>query len=1051
MTTPVLVSAVIDGYFLTLTYDNLLDEAFQPSACYFQVSINDSNRTIDSLTIDGNTVILTLTARVSAGDTAKLSYIDPSVGNDAYAIQSLTGEDATSLINYIVSNITTPPAIDATAPRLVSASFTEAPDSVITLIHNEALQFGSGSEPVLLKNGATPINYTASITGATITLTTDATLSANDFVVLSYDGLGLIRDTAGNFLAPVTLVIGGSGGNSIDASGFYPDYFPLTIRANGGGDNIIGSEWNDAINAGGGQDTINGFWGADNISLGETTRQSDTVVIAIKGEADSGSIVREWDTVFQYDVTGTTTNDKLSLASNEIAADVAHADGIDFGGLSKHSITSGILSFEDSNGDAVLINKSNFNDALGYLSQNLTDPGKAVGFGRDNDGNGYTDTLFVFQNTWGDDPAEYDHNTLVQLKGLNGVTLGTSAGQNVVQLIDTHGPSPTHVSTTASGVSVSFNETVASVDFSGLLLQKGTGSTLTAMVPVGAPGISANVVSLTTSTAVASTDYVLISISDYLQQSATDNSGNTAYLFDSSWPGLAVGGAGDTVIDLSGLSGNYGLFDLDGGNDKLIGNSSDNDMVGGLGNDTLNGGMGADLMEGGLGNDTYVVDNVGDVVSELAAQGIDLVQSSITYSLMYDVENLTLTGTSAINGNGNSLNNVLTGNVAANSFYGLGGADTLNGNGGNDNLNGGDGDDRLNGGAGNDNLAGDLGADTLVGGLGDDIYVVDVAGDVVTELLNAGIDTVISTVTRTLGANQENLVLSGDQAINGTGNILDNGLTGNAAANILSGLVGADMLNGGGGNDTLNGGDGNDALYGGEGNDILNGGAGVDFLDGGIGADTMRGNLGNDTYVVDNTGDIVTELGGQGIDIVQSGITYTLTAKVEKLTLTGTLAINGTGNVMNNTLLGNSMANKLSGLGGADNLNGGDGNDTLIGGAGNDVLTGGLGNDFFVFNTVLNPSTNIDTLKDYTAASDTIRLENAIFTSLTAVGVLNASSFVVGTTALDANDYLIYDNGSGALYYDGDGSGSGAAVQFASVYSAGTTPAALSAAEFVVI
>jgi Ca2+-binding RTX toxin-like protein len=198
-------------------------------------------------------------------------------------------------------------------------------------------------------------------------------------------------------------------------------------------------------------------------------------------------------------------------------------------------------------------------------------------------------------------------------------------------------------------------------------------------------------------------------------------------------------------------------------------------------------------------------------------------------------------------------------------------------------------------------------------------------------------------------------------------------------------------------------------------------------------------------------GDIVTELSAQGIDLVKSGITYTLTANVEKLTLTGTNAINGTGNGMNNVLQGNSVANKLVGLAGADTLNGGGGNDILVGGGGKDVLTGGLGNDVFVFNSAPNAGTNLDTIKDYSAAADTIRLENAVFTQLSATGALSAGNFKVGTAAADANDYIIYTQSTGALYYDADANGAGAAVQIATVYASGTTPASLNAAEFVVI
>jgi Ca2+-binding RTX toxin-like protein len=290
----------------------------------------------------------------------------------------------------------------------------------------------------------------------------------------------------------------------------------------------------------------------------------------------------------------------------------------------------------------------------------------------------------------------------------------------------------------------------------------------------------------------------------------------------------------------------------------LTGNSAAN---------TLNGGTGSDTMIGGTGNDTYVVDNTGDVVMENANEGTDLVLSSVTYTLSANVENLTLTGTAAINGTGNTLNNVLTGNSAANT---------------------------LNGGTG---------SDTMIGGAGNDTYIVDNTGDVVTENANEGTDLVQSSVTYTLSANVENLTLTGTAAINGTGNALDNVLIGNSAVNTLTG------------------------------------GAGNDTLDGGAGADKLIGGTGNDTYIVDNTGDVITENANEGTDLVKSSVTYTLATNVENLTLTGTAAINGTGNTLNNILTGNSAANTL---------NGGAGNDTLDGGAGNDSLIGGTGNDIYV-------------------------------------------------------------------------------------------------------
>ena len=173
-------------------------------------------------------------------------------------------------------------------------------------------------------------------------------------------------------------------------------------------------------------------------------------------------------------------------------------------------------------------------------------------------------------------------------------------------------------------------------------------------------------------------------------------------------------------------------------------------------------------------------------------------------------------------------------------------------------------------------LTGNSAANVLTGGAGNDTYVVG-TGDMVTEAASAGTDTIQSGVTWTLGANVENLTLTGTTAINGTGNTLDNILTGNSGANVLT------------------------------------------------------GGAGNDTYVV-GTGDSVVETAGAGTDTVQSSITWTLGADLENLALVGTSGINGTGNTANNTLSGNTGNNVLTGLGGNDTYqySRGGGQDTVI-------------------------------------------------------------------------------------------------------------------------
>lgn len=202
-------------------------------------------------------------------------------------------------------------------------------------------------------------------------------------------------------------------------------------------------------------------------------------------------------------------------------------------------------------------------------------------------------------------------------------------------------------------------------------------------------------------------------------------------------------------------------------------------------------------------------------------------------------------------GPASSGNDSLLGTAGDDRYDGLAGNDTIDGAGGNDSLVGNagadsllgnSGDDTLLGGTGSDRLDGGTGVDSMVGGSGNDTYVVDAAGDVVSETgtLATEIDTVLSSVSRTLGANLERLTLTGSAATNGAGNALANTVTGNNAANRLSGL---------GGNDTLSGGIGNDTLDGGSGNDVLRGQDGNDQLIGGVGNDTLTGSTGRDLFV----------------------------------------------------------------------------------------------------------------------------------------------------------------------------------------------------------
>jgi Ca2+-binding RTX toxin-like protein len=325
-------------------------------------------------------------------------------------------------------------------------------------------------------------------------------------------------------------------------------------------------------------------------------------------------------------------------------------------------------------------------------------------------------------------------------------------------------------------------------------------------------------------------------------------------------------------------------------------------FVGTAGADQMVGTSAGDRLVGLAGNDTYWVNHVGDTVVESAGQGNDRVQASISYTLAANLEDLTLTGVVAITGTGNELNNVLKANDAGNTLIGAAGNDTLQG------------------GAGADTLMGGVGADMMMGGGGDDSYDVDNSGDKVTEMTGKGTDVVRSSITYALGANVENLTLTGAAAINGTGNELNNTMVANDAGNTLFGSLG---------------------------NDTLRGGLGADMLLGGAGPDQMAGGAGNDTYGVDDVGDKVSELVGEGIDLVNASVNYTLGVNVENLALVATTAKQGTGNELNNIITANDGGNTLSGEAGNDILRGGKGADILLGGLGFDQMVGGAGNDVY--------------------------------------------------------------------------------------------------------
>lgn len=509
--------------------------------------------------------------------------------------------------------------------------------------------------------------------------------------------------------------------------------------------------------------------------------------------------------------------------------------------------------------------------------------------------------------------------------------------------------------------------------------------------------------------------------------------------------------------------------------DVLNGAAGNDILRGADGNDTLNGGSGGDVMLGGDDDDLYIVGDHADFVIEQAGEGIDRVISSINHILRLNVEDLELVGNSDLSGFGNSHDNVVIGNDGDNLVLGFSGRDTLDGGAGGDTLNGGDDDDLLEGGAG---------ADDIDGGSGIDVAAFESAGSAVTANLTSGVGTrgnangdTYTSVENLLGSDHADL------------------LTGSSGANLIDGGRGNDTLRGSAGNDTLEGGISGDEIHGGSGIDVasfvtaggavtanltsgvgtqgnangdtyisienllgsafgdtLTGSSGNNLIEGGRGHDTLRGSAGNDRLEGGIGRDEVH--GGSGTDAAAfatagSGVTLNLTTGVgTRGNANGDTYIsieNVIGSDHDDFMTGSSGRNILVGGRGEDVLRGSAGNDLLRGGLGDDTLNGGSGADEFRFETALNSGSNVDTIENYSIAHDWISLDDRVFDAMGAS--LSSSEFHIGSAAQDSDDFIIYDSSTGALYYDEDGAGGAAQVQFAML----DTGLTLMASEFDIV
>lgn len=981
---------VLNGDSETLSYTEIKQgdstSGFDQVVIGQKVTFNNRLFTIEDLWIDGK---VASTAIIKNGIT---EYADPGA----------------TLPNYNLNNGSYLNAEErATVGNVVSVSFGEKVietgiDKLIGGYWDEVLNGNGGDDYLFAGDGNDTVN------GGT----------GNDWI---FGGGGNDIINAGN---GDDLVLAGSGNDTV-SGGDGND----AITGGDGADTLSGDAGNDWIDGGSGNDTLAGGAGDDALDGGDGVDTANyvssaagvTVNLATNAATGQGS-----DTLRNIEnVTGSNFNDILNgnedanLLSGGAGADTLNgADGNDTldGGSAVDTMSGG-------NGDDVYIIDTASDVIIEVLSAGTDIVISSVSYTLADNVENISLTGATAINATGNasDNIIYGNSAVNTMAGgFGNDTYVVSAGDVIVE------NSASGIDTVQSSATWTLAANIENLVLTGAVAANGTGN--------GENNTLIGNTAVNTFAGGAGDDTYFVSTGDVVTE--------------------AVGAGTDTIVSdiTTTLAANVENLTLIGTSAiNAIGTAVANTISGNSANNTLDGGAGADYLSGGSGDDVYIVDDVNDIAYEAAGAGNDSVRSSVTYTLGSNIEAITLTGALAINATGNALANILVGNGANNV------------------LTGGDGDDTIDGGVGND---------TMVGGLGNDVYFVGAAGDVLNENLGEGIDTVNTAITLTLGANLENLNITVATAANGTGNSLDNILTGGGGVNILTGAGGNDTLNGGLGVDTLIGGTGDD-LYivdtttdiitelAGEGVDriessvsfslaalaniemltlsgvaningtgnavdnIIYGNAGNNTLDGGLGVDTLFGGLGNDVYVISNANTVVTEASNEGIDTIASSITYTIGNNIENLTLTGTSALNGTGNSLSNYITGNSAINTLTG---------GDGNDTLDGGGGFDTLWGGLGNDVYIVNTSLFLAEFYDEGIDTVISSVSIlaapNIENL---TLTGSAALNVSGNNIDNTILgNSGNNIIYGYGGndtidGGLGNDTMQGGAGDDVYFVNV------------------
>jgi trimeric autotransporter adhesin len=926
----------------------------QSSAASFTLGANVENLTLTGAALNGTGNSL---ANVLTGNNG-VNILTGGAGNDTYIVQN----DADSVVEILnagidlvqstaanftlganVENLTLLGGTDINGTGNTLANIITGNSGVNILTggagndvldggaDNDTLNAGDGNDVILIGNAADHGGGEGIIGGlGTDVIRFTSTTSGQSLILAS--GITTVESVVIGTAAGLTT---GTTALDVDASNVATG---LTLTGNAGANVLTGTNANDTLNGGAGNDTLDGGDGT-NLLLGGTG--NDGYVVDALTDVVSEGLNAGTDTVLaslNYTLTANVENLELTgtaligtgNALNNILTGTGGANTLS--GLAGNDTLSGGAGHDTVSGGVG-------NDSIVMLvtagNVDTIDAGAAG-----------TDTLLLSGVVGGNGVVVVDLSLADQVVSIAGDPARDTLTQTGFENLD------------ASGLGSSVNATGSA----GANIIIGSNGADTINGGAGNDTLDGGAGDDTMDGGAGNDTYMVNSLGDTVTETLAGAAGGTDLVQSAVNITLVAGATNVENLTLTGadnLNGTGNAFNniLTGnsGNNQLSGLAGTDTLTGGVGNDHLDGGAGTDKMAGGVGDDTYVVASAGDVVTEGLNAGTDMVQSSITYKLGANVENLTLTG-SALNGTGNTLNNILTGNSGNNQLSGLAGNDTLIG------------------GDGNDLLLGGLGTDTVTGGVGDDQITMLVTANNV-DTIDAGADTDTLVLSGVVPGNHVvvvDLSSSTDQVVS-IGGTPDNTLIQKNFENLNASGIGSSV--------DVTGSDGDNILVGSNGNDSMTGGLGDDTMIGGLGVDNLQGGTGNDLFLIGSTsqfaaGEVVD--GGDGTDTLRytgnAAATLTLTnlvTNIEQVQIanaaglpTGLAAINVNAAAVANglTIIGNNGANVLTGTSEADTLTGNGGNDTLRGGLGDDTYQVNRGNGQDTISENDSTSGNSDTL-----------------------------------------------------------------------------------------